>query len=680
MEGGLELCAHRLSWSKWKRRHFILTDNVLTYCKQLGGDVTGRLHMKVATLDAMEDDARTFKIFSGVKELKLRAEDEQGKQRWLAALRAAQTAVIAEEANVQAIRRVLQRAQSQQIPDDELKFFVTDDAANALDLQLMQIFELQAIFCSQLSALKATASAEQKRLLGELLGSSTRLKTLISGNTKLLQEERDKLVVVQEIFRRRLSAARPAQRATSLKVTLQEILVEKEQRLPPHAAESRADDSSFFSVVSDSAEIERVRASFSLAEQPAGPPARAEAPAGAHALTQRLLASNAVFLAFPVAETAAQRARMPVARGPAKLDVWSLLKNNIGQDLSRITMPIYLNDPLSMLQKTAEPLEFAEWLRRANRCADAQLRLCYVLAFHYAAYPLSINRLKKPFNPLLGETFELLLADGTRFVAEQVSHHPPVSAFHAESDDFVLEGHICLQATVSLSGFQISASGPLRVTLKAHNERYVYARPKSSLHNFIVGQMYIWHSGEAALVNEATGASALLFFKPKGWGAKHDYECEGKVTDAQGRTAYHLHGKWNAGLTAVSAADKSELQLFAAPAMPPEPESNYHFTQFQLNLNHLPAQLLPRLPPTDSRLRPDQRAYEQGQLELATSEKTRLEEKQRARRAGGEARWAARWFNVADGRGAEGQAQFGGEYFAARESGQWPADLPDLFS
>ena len=35
---------------------------------------------------------------------------------------------------------------------------------------------------------------------------------------------------------------------------------------------------------------------------------------------------------------------------------------------------------------------------------------------------------KKPFNPLLGETFELVGKD-YRFLAEQVSHHPPITAF-----------------------------------------------------------------------------------------------------------------------------------------------------------------------------------------------------------------------------------------------------------
>jgi len=58
----------------------------------------------------------------------------------------------------------------------------------------------------------------------------------------------------------------------------------------------------------------------------------------------------------------------------------------------------------------------------------------------------------------------------------------------------------------------------------------------------------------------------------------------------------------------------------------------YKFTTFTTNLNYLPEEMKPFLPRSDSRLRPDQRALEDGNFELAASEKHRLEEKQRAAR------------------------------------------------
>ena len=62
-------------------------------------------------------------------------------------------------------------------------------------------------------------------------------------------------------------------------------------------------------------------------------------------------------------------------------------------------------------------------------------------------------------------------------------------------------------------------------------------------------------------------------------------------------------------------------------------------TQYSMSLNYLPEKLAPKLPRSDCRFRPDLRAYEEGDMELAASEKFRLEEKQRLarrRRAEGE--------------------------------------------
>ena len=50
------------------------------------------------------------------------------------------------------------------------------------------------------------------------------------------------------------------------------------------------------------------------------------------------------------------------------------------------------------------------------------------------------RRTKKTFNPMLGETYELVMED-FKYVSEQVSHHPPISAFHVEGDHFRITGY-----------------------------------------------------------------------------------------------------------------------------------------------------------------------------------------------------------------------------------------------
>lgn len=621
-------------------------------------------------MDPADDDPRTFNIFSGLKELKLRAPDETTKLSWLKVLKHAQSTVSSQEETVEAIRRVLQRAREQQIPDDEAKFFLTEGAASALNGQITRFFELQAVFCSQLSALKATALPEQKQVIGKLADSSAEMKKLISESGKLLREERDKLVVVQEIFRRKISLEKAVmEKSHSLRVTLQQILEE-------HKTSPENDDSQFFSVLSqvENLEILEARGAVPSTETATSQTEKVFSP------TLLLIEKSPVFREFPIVEGSQRRKKMPAARIEVKLDVWGLLKNNVGKDLSRIAMPISLNDPISMLQKPAEMVEFCHFLRKANRCSDAGLRLCYLTAFTFSVYPHTVNRLKKPFNPLLGETYELFY-DDIRFVSEQVSHHPPVTAFYCDAEDFVVQGSFTLRTNISLAGFQVSPVGPVVIELRKTGERFTFTRPKSTLHNLIIGQMYIWHSGESAIVERGSGARSLLFFKPKGWGSRHDYECEGKVTDSTGRTTHHLYGKWNAFLTAVAVNDKTEMPLVEAEPPGLEASKNYFFSEFQMNLNLLTPEMLHLLPQTDSRFRPDQRAYEYGNLELAAAEKLRLEERQRIRRRMNESNGEKpkpRWFVPAEGEDLD--YRFTGDYFAARDSRRWPEDLPDLFN
>ncbi|NXM03476.1 OSBL7 protein, partial [Tyrannus savana] len=81
------------------------------------------------------------------------------------------------------------------------------------------------------------------------------------------------------------------------------------------------------------------------------------------------------------------------------------------------------------------------WVAVPGVVAAAWCLLCqvYVAAFAVSAYASTYYRAgSKPFNPVLGETYECVRPDrGFRFISEQVSPPPPTSACHAESDNFI---------------------------------------------------------------------------------------------------------------------------------------------------------------------------------------------------------------------------------------------------
>lgn len=133
------------------------------------------------------------------------------------------------------------------------------------------------------------------------------------------------------------------------------------------------------------------------------------------------------------------------------INLWSIMKNCIGKDLSKIPMPVNFSEPLSMLQRLTEDYEYTEILDTAAKCLDPCEQLAYVSAFTISSYSTTANRTGKPFNPLLGETYECDRMDdlGWRSISEQVSHHPPMVAQYCEGN-----GWRCWQEFTMTSKFR----------------------------------------------------------------------------------------------------------------------------------------------------------------------------------------------------------------------------------
>ena len=104
-----------------------------------------------------------------------------------------------------------------------------------------------------------------------------------------------------------------------------------------------------------------------------------------------------------------RRRELPVIK-TEKIDLWNLLYKNIGKDLSKISMPVTLNEPLSTLQWLCEELEYSDLVDKAVSAFTPLERMSLVAAFAISAYSSTRARYK-PFNPLLGETYECVRKD-----------------------------------------------------------------------------------------------------------------------------------------------------------------------------------------------------------------------------------------------------------------------------
>ncbi len=64
---------------------------------------------------------------------------------------------------------------------------------------------------------------------------------------------------------------------------------------------------------------------------------------------------------------------------------------------------------------------------------DIHKRMALVAAYCATRFSNVIGRKQKPFNSMLGETYELVTSK-YRYISEQVSHHPPITAYHCENN------------------------------------------------------------------------------------------------------------------------------------------------------------------------------------------------------------------------------------------------------
>lgn len=330
---------------------------------------------------------------------------------------------------------------------------------------------------------------------------------------------------------------------------------------------------------------------------------------------------------------ARRRATLPSPCPASSVSLWNILRNNIGKDLSKVAMPVQLNEPINTLQRLCEELEYSELLDTANQTEDPYQRMVYVATFAISAYASSYYRAgSKPFNPVLGETYECDRPDkGFRFIAEQVSHHPPVSACHSDSRNFCFWQEVRWKNKFWGKSMEIVPMGTTHVTLPAFGDHYEWNKVTSCIHNILSGQRWIEHYGEMAIknVNSDVCQCKVTFIKAKSWSSTVN-EIEGVVTDSEGKVVHTIFGKWHESV--FQGDPPSATCIWRANPMPVEQEQYYGFTQFAVELNELEPSLKPLLPPTDTRFRPDQRLLEEGNIDGAEEQKQRIEQLQRERR------------------------------------------------
>lgn len=320
---------------------------------------------------------------------------------------------------------------------------------------------------------------------------------------------------------------------------------------------------------------------------------------------------------------------MPTSTPPSLL---GFLRKNVGKDLSSISMPISINEPVSILQVLSETFEYSWLLNKAAELEDDEVqKLKYISAF--ALSYLSIHRqksrsLRKPFTPLLGETYELVREDmGIRLFSEKVSHKPPIFAFHTEHKDWKCSYSVTPVQKFWGKSIEFSNEGQFELTFTNTDTKYRWSQPTIVLKNIIAGERYMEPTNQFS-ISAPNNLKSVIAFKAGGMFSGRSEDVDVCVVSDKGNKLGALKGQWT---KEVHDLDTGE-EIWKCGPLVDKSEKKYGFTVFTSNLNEITEIEKDNLPPTDSRLRPDIRMYENGVITEAEKMKLSLEQKQRERR------------------------------------------------
>lgn len=335
------------------------------------------------------------------------------------------------------------------------------------------------------------------------------------------------------------------------------------------------------------------------------------------------------------------------AKPQTSLNLWDTVRQCVGEEMSQLNLPIFFCEPLSMAQRMTEAFQYATILDKAALLEDPILRMQYVATFIVASYSGDVDRVRKPFNGLLGETFEFTSQNGGfRSLVEQVSTQPAVTALHCEGKHFTVYSSI--QSRVRLWGKNVEVHVPSVSTIvfPGRNEVYTFNHVNTRVHNLIIGKLWIEHCGEVEVHNHSNGLRAVLNFKPCGWFSRDLHMVQGTVLSPNLDALHYLCGKWpeelyssvkaldHATVCAMSDEQKKEhgvQLLWRSVPRNPLAADYYDLPLFAITLNELRPEMKACLPPTDSRFRPDVRLMEEGDYKRAAVERNRIEAKHRRR-------------------------------------------------
>ncbi|CAA9966405.1 hypothetical protein CFE70_010072 [Pyrenophora teres f. teres 0-1] len=260
----------------------------------------------------------------------------------------------------------------------------------------------------------------------------------------------------------------------------------------------------------------------------------------------------------------------------AKSSWTSFLKSiaSFNGDLSAMTAPAFILSTKSLTEFpsywTEHPSVFVAPAAEQDPAKRAVLVLKWFLSTlkqQYASRSEKLGSEKKPLNPFLGELFLGKWEDEagtTHLVSEQVSHHPPVTAYSIWNDKHGvrLEGYNAQKASFKTT-ITVKQLGHAMLHLDAYNESYLITLPALHIEGLITGSPYVELNG-CTYIQSSTGYTARIDYSGKGWvsGKKNSFTAVLYPEGKEKETIYKLDGQWSDAFQIRDAKTKAVVDTF----------------------------------------------------------------------------------------------------------------------
>jgi len=186
-----------------------------------------------------------------------------------------------------------------------------------------------------------------------------------------------------------------------------------------------------------------------------------------------------------------------------------------GRELTEISLPVYLFEPKSFLEKMTEGWCYAPtFLTKAAVTTDPLERFKLVICFAVAGIHVTpAYKCRKPFNPILGETYQAKFDDGTEVYCEQTLHHPPTSNWQVigPSNQYYFWGRGSCSASGrgnTIKGYQ---NGPNVVEFN-DGTKIIFNLPTLYIKGVVFGDRIMEFGGSMNFIDEKNKLSCELIF------------------------------------------------------------------------------------------------------------------------------------------------------------------------